>query len=367
MSATGDFGPAPLGVNLADNQNSEMLGAVVTLMIVGTLAVILRIYTRTSASQAYFGIDDYLVFAALVFAYGTGICVLISTKYKNGWHIQALTNHEFIVVWRLLFAHVMIYATTVSCTKASIIMFYHRIFNLQYSLWITLSIIAGYFVSVIITMVVACRPVAYFWFQYTNPAAEGSCIDVPEFFLVNGVIAVLIDLMILCVPVPIIWNLQMPRSQRAAVIGILFLGGFVCVAGIVRVVVLTKNTDSDDPSWSIAPVFAWSCVEPFIGIVCACLPTFSPIFRRWWETLVPRRNVSGKKGYHGPEGSGIWRIKREKGRSAPNGSALSQDEVELTHFPGWPAGTLRTRESREQMVSPHARIQIKEEVTITWA
>lgn len=104
-------------------------------------------------------------------------------------------------------------------------MFYHRIFNLQYSLWITLSIIAGYFVSVIITMVVACRPVAYFWFQYTNPAAEGSCIDVPEFFLVNGVIAVLIDLMILCVPVPIIWNLQMPRSQRAAVIGILFLGG----------------------------------------------------------------------------------------------------------------------------------------------
>jgi hypothetical protein len=141
----------------------------------------------------------------------------------------------------------------------------------------------------------------------------------------------------------------------------------VCVAGIVRIVVLNKNTHSDDPSWSIAPVFVWSCVEPFIGIVCACLPTFSPIFRRWWATMVPRKNVSRKKEYYGPEGSGIWRIKREKGKSPPADSALSQDEVELTHFPGWPVGTLGTRESREQMVSPHARIQIKEEVTITWA
>jgi hypothetical protein len=72
MLATGDFGPAPPGVNLADNQTSEMLGAVITLMIVGTLAVILRIYTRTSASQADFGIDDYLVFIALVSTSASG-------------------------------------------------------------------------------------------------------------------------------------------------------------------------------------------------------------------------------------------------------------------------------------------------------
>jgi hypothetical protein len=104
-------------------------------------------------------------------------------------------------------------------------MFYHRIFNLRYSLWITLSIIGGYFVSVVITMIAACQPIPYFWIQHTNPAAAGSCINVPEFFLISGIIAVLIDVLILCVPVPIIWNLQMPRSQRVAVIGILFLGG----------------------------------------------------------------------------------------------------------------------------------------------
>lgn len=86
-------------------------------------------------------------------------------------------------------------------------------------------IILGYFVAVVATIAVACRPVSYFWQQYADPGAEGTCIDVSEFFLDNGIAAVLIDVMILCVPAPIIWRLQMPKTQRLAVICILLLGG----------------------------------------------------------------------------------------------------------------------------------------------
>lgn len=69
MKATGDFGPAPAGVDLAENQQPQMLGAVITLMIIGTLAVILRIYTRAKSSQTNFGLDDFLIFASLVSLY----------------------------------------------------------------------------------------------------------------------------------------------------------------------------------------------------------------------------------------------------------------------------------------------------------
>lgn len=104
-------------------------------------------------------------------------------------------------------------------------MFYRRIFNLRWSLYFAISIILGYFVAVIATISVACRPLSYFWQQYTDPTIEGTCIDVSEFFLVNGIAAVLIDVVILCVPAPIIWRLQMPKTQRLAVISILLLGG----------------------------------------------------------------------------------------------------------------------------------------------
>lgn len=64
----------------------------------------------------------------------------------------------------------------------------------------------------------ACRPLSYFWEQYTNLESEGMCIDISQFFSVNRIAAVLIDVMILCIPTPIIWRLQMPKTQRLAVI-----------------------------------------------------------------------------------------------------------------------------------------------------
>lgn len=39
-------------------------------------------------------------------------------------------------------------------------------------------------------------------------------------------------------------------------------------------------------------LFIWSCCEPYIGIVCACLPTLGPFFRRWWVILVTKTGGS---------------------------------------------------------------------------
>ncbi|EIT73050.1 hypothetical protein AO1008_08619 [Aspergillus oryzae 100-8] len=161
MSASGDFGPAPPGVNLSENQNGSMLGAVITLIILGTLSVVLRIYARTEFKKFRFSIDDYLSFAALL---------ILPTIYLV---IFLLARYLFIIV----------------------------------------------------TINVACDPIPYFWEQYTDPnTAVGSCIDIPKFFFGNGIAAVLIDIMILIIPIPITWKLQMPKTQRLAVIGILLLG-----------------------------------------------------------------------------------------------------------------------------------------------
>lgn len=119
----------------------------------------------------------------------------------------------------------MIYATAVTCTKASIIMFYGRIFNFRWMLGICLFLVIGYWITIIVTIAVACRPLSFFWLKYTDPTtAKGVCIDVPTFFFGNGIGAMLIDVIILCMPIPIIYRLQMPLSQKIAVMGILLLG-----------------------------------------------------------------------------------------------------------------------------------------------
>lgn len=118
----------------------------------------------------------------------------------------------------------MIYATAVTFTKSSIVFFYGRIFNFRWSLGFCMFLVLGYWVTIIVTVAVACRPLPYFWLAYTDPTATGVCIDVPTFFFGNGIGAMLIDVIILCMPMPTIYKLQMQLSQKIAVMGILLLG-----------------------------------------------------------------------------------------------------------------------------------------------
>ncbi|OCK82620.1 hypothetical protein K432DRAFT_471464, partial [Lepidopterella palustris CBS 459.81] len=227
MAATGDFGPAPAGTNLAENQNAQIFGAVITLMVIGTVGVVMRWVARKTPDSIALAIDDYLIVAALIFAYGTAICSLLSINYGGGKHLWAITSNDFIHIWKLLYAYVMIYATAVTLTKVSILMFYRRIFGITYSLYLCLFFAIGYWITIIVVINVGCRPLSYFWMRYTDPSAVGTCIDIPKFFFGNGIAAMLIDVIILCVPIPIVWGLQMPTSQKLAVVSILLLGSLL--------------------------------------------------------------------------------------------------------------------------------------------
>lgn len=35
-----------------------------------------------------------------------------------------------------------------------------------------------------------------------------------------------------------------------------------------------------DLAWNLACAYIWTCVEPMVGIICACLPTYAILFRR---------------------------------------------------------------------------------------
>lgn len=101
-TATGDFGPAPPGVDLSQNQNGKLLGAVVPVAVCGTVAVGLRFFARRKGKDVKLAVDDYLLMAALVrhallsslqtvtncygiqcFSWGTAISCFISANSRN--------------------------------------------------------------------------------------------------------------------------------------------------------------------------------------------------------------------------------------------------------------------------------------------
>ena len=66
MSNSGAWGEAPPGVNLAENQNGDIIGSVVGIMVMGLAAVVLRVFTRLMKTGPGLAIDDYVILFAAV-------------------------------------------------------------------------------------------------------------------------------------------------------------------------------------------------------------------------------------------------------------------------------------------------------------
>ncbi|KAL2130879.1 hypothetical protein VTI74DRAFT_5833 [Chaetomium olivicolor] len=202
MAASGAWGPAPPGVNLSEDQNADIIGSVVAIMIIGLSAVILRIFTRLSHSGPGLAEDDYVIIFAAILGIGTAICCLISVPWGGGKHLWVVTFDEFTKLYQTTYAFVIVYITCISATKTSILLFYRRVFGTGIIWSIVFALTICHWLEVTITWLSGCRPVDYYWKQYTDPNAVGRCIDASLFYFINGIIGLFVDISILLVPIP---------------------------------------------------------------------------------------------------------------------------------------------------------------------
>ena len=118
----------------------------------------------------------------------------------------------------------------------------------------------------------------------------------------------------------------------------------VCIASAIRIVMMEQLVKSPDFTWAMSKVFIWSCCEPFVGIVCACLPTYAPLVRQLWR----RAGISSYENYGSEKGGTKARLSSKllsSTRGAPrdkkdghrdlegqtfSGTRMAEDEIELT-------------------------------------
>lgn len=120
------------------------------------------------------------------------------------------------------------YDSVIPAIKMSIVVFYWRVFairSFRMVLYFVTFLVMGWWFSILIVACVQCRPYSYFWNQYVDPTAKGTCINTYYFFIGNGAASVITDFIILICPIPMVWKLQMPIAQRLSVISIFLLGG----------------------------------------------------------------------------------------------------------------------------------------------
>ena len=119
----------------------------------------------------------------------------------------------------------IVYFTNAVITKASLLLLYYRIFGVirgfRWFLWVSAFLIVAFFITCSVLSIAACSPVSKVW----DRSQPGHCIDKVAFFRWSGVVNMLLDFLVLCLPFPMAWRVNTTIRQKCILSGIFLLGG----------------------------------------------------------------------------------------------------------------------------------------------
>ncbi|CAI7663307.1 unnamed protein product [Penicillium manginii] len=247
-------------------------------IIPATVVVVLRFVARY-VSRAGFWWDDYTIAISLLLNWAMDALRWIQVlNFGLGKHNYQITDETFHSFGKTFIGSQVLYFTTAVFTKMSLLLLYYRIFGVvrgfRWALYASCFLVIAYFISCTIVSIKSCAPVSKFW----DPSLPGYCIDEIAFFRWNGLANMLLDVLVLCLPYPMAWRLQTSVRQKLILTGIFFLGSFVCIVSVLRIVSFDFLSLEDATYVSVNPS-TWSSIEQSVGVICACLPTLRPLVR----------------------------------------------------------------------------------------
>lgn len=193
-----------------------------------------------------------MLLVGYIFTVGLSIATMICGWYGVGTHgtqlhsdlltrltavaVEDIPAENMTPLLKSNYATRLLYTIALGFVKTSILVFYMRLDHRKYTRWVVYTLIAFVAAFSIITfffLAFVCFPPALFWDLTGQAVAPDKCLSQPTqqmFFNLNGICNIIQDISIYLLPIPMLWNLQMPFRQKLALVA-LFSVGLVAVAG----------------------------------------------------------------------------------------------------------------------------------------
>ena len=118
-----------------------------------------------------------------------------------------------------------IYFCAQALVKFSILILYHRLFGVNRLFRIALftagALTAMWWIAAFLDSILECVPVQAIWDQNTG---DHRCQNIRASALGTGIANMILDIVVLTIPLPMIWNLQVTRRIKISLTGIFLLG-----------------------------------------------------------------------------------------------------------------------------------------------
>ena len=235
--------------SISADRAPQIVALGIPFLIIPTLAVVLRIWSRmllsTSGSSRARGLwwDDWLVIMGLVSICNcvSNKCVLTSqqplslattaldlswTTFGLGKHVLQVSAPDLKKGLQVQWSIFWIYIIAIWLSKLSALAFYARVFSpgnrrFRLVLWTVAGLSSAWLVGVLISLILQCNPVQEAW-QRLIP---GACQDPYNWWLATDTSNFMVDLIVLLIPLPMLWRLQVKPIRKGLIFGV-FISGY---------------------------------------------------------------------------------------------------------------------------------------------
>ncbi|PVI03033.1 hypothetical protein DM02DRAFT_626253 [Periconia macrospinosa] len=280
---------------------------IITIMftVLTALSMAARIISRR-LQKAKLGYDDISVYIAYFFNVALQImCYLnVSEGAANLPSYAKLTTPDAIE--RRKWFHISLgiaYTVAMITLKISILLLYRHVFAVH-SRWFSV----GWWGNFLLIM--PCYTVSTFTLLglQTSGTRFGTT-DLSRYGSIGiGSFNALSDLLVLILPIGMVWQLTLPKREKAAVVGIFMFGLLATAISIVRTVRFqTKREQKWNAAYGFYNDMMLTLAENSVGIMCACFLVIKPFLRASRDLVTAgTRNLislaSGTRSRHSRDG-----------------------------------------------------------------
>ncbi|KAK0118629.1 hypothetical protein ONS95_007513 [Cadophora gregata] len=299
----------------------------------------LRCYTRLRISRS-FGWDDWLILTAMVPTTAFMIiCLVAEWHFHWNRHIWDVRPDTIVSGLKVVLTTQILFSAATTLTKLSMLVLVYRIVTesskkLPKIIVGVMILISLECVAFIFGVMFQCGKPSRYWTLSFIPQHE--CMSETKNLLAAGIINTVSDLVIVVLPIPIIWRLQLPIQQQIIIVLLFGAGVLVTVASILRTYYLYQVTDGWDKTWHASPAWVTSSVELYVGIMCASIPATKKFFSRFSPRLFGASTPPPEQSHARPSARNSAATNHDVELGAYSGHPFS-DHKEETTFEAFPA------------------------------
>ncbi|KAI4927831.1 hypothetical protein J4E85_006343 [Alternaria conjuncta] len=262
-----------------------------TVLVTGLLAFItmgMRVYVRITKHN--WALEDWVMAVGCLPLMTLTIVTTIGSYYGIGAKDSTFAkpgNQKYVeTAYFWFFLYEVFYCTSIIFVKLSIAFMLNRIAGRRmvyiYINYGIMGLCAATNLAAILYIIFQCWPVEAAW--RADLMAEGTYCQPPVYlqnvYFFCTSVNIFTDWATALMPIALLWNVQMNRNTKISVGGILSLGIFTSISGLVRLKYTVGLTSSHDYLYGLANILIWGYAEPALGMLVGNIATLRPLFQR---------------------------------------------------------------------------------------